>query len=130
MKKVANFTGEEAGGVPFIVIGEKVFGGYIDSWNDQIKEAIDTAYKNGNDYDVFEEMAAQIRKEKFEKIVLSGLLPALSVLVSIGFGVAIILLQKKNTDKILKELSKVNTKSVAQVKEEKEVVKPVKKGRK
>ncbi len=130
MKKVANFTGEEAGGVPYIVIGEKVFGGYIDSWNDQIKEAIDTAYKNGNDYDVFEEMAAQIRKEKFEKIVLSGLLPALSVLVSIGFGVAIILLQKKNTDKILKELSKVNTKSVAQVKEEKEVVKPVKKGRK
>ena len=130
MDEVSKFTGEAAGGVPYIIIGEKVFGGYIDSWNDQIKEAIDTAYKNGNDYDVFEEMAAQARREKLEKFLTSGLLPIITLVVVIGFGVAIILLQKKNTEKLLHELSKVNTKSVAQVKEEKEIVKPVKKGRK
>ncbi len=130
LEEVSKFTGEAAGGVPYIVIGEKVFGGYIDSWDDQIKAAIDTLYKNGNDYDVFEEMVAAARKEKFQKFLTSGFLPIASIVVTIGFGIAIILIQKKNTEKLLREISKASSKATSVVKEEKEVTKPVKKGRK
>jgi len=56
MKVVANFTGEAAGGVPYIVIGEKVFPGYLADWNNDIKAAIDTEYKNNNKNDVFKRM--------------------------------------------------------------------------
>lgn len=56
MKEVANFTGEAVGGVPYIVIGEKVFPGYIADWNEDIKAAIDKEYKNNNKNDVFRRM--------------------------------------------------------------------------
>lgn len=130
MKEVSKFTGEEAGGVPYIIIGEKVFGGYIDSWNDQIKAAIDEEYKAGSKYDVFEEMVSSARREKIQKVLTSGVLPLLCLLTTIGFGVALIILQKKNTEKILKQLSKNNTKVVVSENEEKAPVKSVKKGRK
>ena len=55
MKEVASITGQEAGGVPYIVIGEKVFPGYIADWNEDIKTAIMSQYKD-NSYDVFKEL--------------------------------------------------------------------------
>ena len=58
MQEVAKFTGESAGGVPYIIIGEKVFPGYIADWDEDILEAIKTEYnkKEKDRYDVFEEM--------------------------------------------------------------------------
>ena len=55
MKEVANKTGEAAGGVPYIIIGEKVFPGYIADWNEDIKKAIDKEYKN-NKNDVMKKL--------------------------------------------------------------------------
>ena len=40
MEKVGNLLGQKAEGVPYIVIGDKVFAGYAESYNDEIKEAI------------------------------------------------------------------------------------------
>ena len=56
--EVSTYLGEEAGGVPYIIIGDKVFGGYSSEWNDSIKEAIVTLYdmKESKRYDVFKEM--------------------------------------------------------------------------
>lgn len=56
MMEVSNFLGEPAEGVPYIIIGDKVFPGYIDSFNESIETAIMDLYKSKNRYDVFEEM--------------------------------------------------------------------------
>lgn len=56
MKKVAEHLGEEAGGVPFIVIGDKAFSGYAESMNDEIKDAIKKLYDSEERYDVLKEI--------------------------------------------------------------------------
>ena len=58
MQEVSNYLGEPAGGVPYIIIGDKVFGGYSSTYNDAIKEAITKLYdtKKSKRYDVFKEM--------------------------------------------------------------------------
>ncbi|MBR7042197.1 MAG: hypothetical protein IKI04_01720 [Bacilli bacterium] len=58
LDKVSTYLGESAGGVPYIVIGDKVFGGYASQYDDAIKEAITTLYntKESKRYDVFKEM--------------------------------------------------------------------------
>ncbi len=55
MDEVSKVTGQAAGGVPYIIIGETVFPGYVSDWDDQIKDAIKKQYDN-NKYDVFEEV--------------------------------------------------------------------------
>ncbi len=132
MKKVANFTGEEAGGVPYIVIGEKVFGGYIDSWNDQIKSAINTLYESKDKYDVFEEMAAAERRAKWEKLLTSGVLPLVTIVLVIGFGTAILVIQNKNRKLILDTIKRNNNVHTNHEKEETKTVnsKTIKKGKK
>ncbi len=57
LNEIADFTGEEAGGVPYIIIGEKVFPGYSSEWDEDIIAAIKEEYdKKAKDrYDVFEE---------------------------------------------------------------------------
>ena len=37
---ISTFMGEPASGVPYIIIGDKVFGGYTDSYDESIKAAI------------------------------------------------------------------------------------------
>lgn len=56
MDKVAEYLGEEAGGVPFIVIGDKVFAGYAESMNDEMKEAIKKLYDSEDRYDVIKKL--------------------------------------------------------------------------
>lgn len=46
MEKTAKKLGVTVNGVPFIVIGEQHFEGYVSSYDDQIKSAIKTAYEN------------------------------------------------------------------------------------
>ena len=55
---VSNFLGQPAGGVPYIVIGDKVFDGYASSYDDEIKATIKELYdtKKKNRYDVMAEM--------------------------------------------------------------------------
>ena len=46
MTEVASYFGEEIGGVPYIVIGDKTFQGYAESYDEEIKTAIKNAYNN------------------------------------------------------------------------------------
>ncbi len=57
LQDVADFTGTTASGVPYIVIGEEVYVGYSESYDDEIKDLIVSLYNSGNPYDVMEEMA-------------------------------------------------------------------------
>ena len=51
-------------GVPFIIIGNKVFPGYNESFNEEIKETIVNLYNNGEKYDIFEELNKETKVEK------------------------------------------------------------------
>ncbi len=55
MDSVAEQLETEAGGVPFIVIGDKVFPGYASTYDDQIKDAIMNLYSTpeASRYDIF-----------------------------------------------------------------------------
>lgn len=58
MKKVSTFLGETAQGVPYVIIGEKVFPGYASTYDDSIKAAIEEEYAKSDKerYDVFKAM--------------------------------------------------------------------------
>lgn len=58
MTNVAAQFGEEVGGVPYIIIGDKTFQGYAESYDDQIISAITTAYNNDNYEDIVAAVAA------------------------------------------------------------------------
>ena len=52
LSKVADLTGVAASGVPYIIIGDKVFNGYASKYNDEIKEKIIDEYYSNFRYDV------------------------------------------------------------------------------
>ena len=58
MQEVATYLKEDADGVPFIVIGDDVYAGYISSYDNDIKNSIQELYdtKKEDRYDVFKEI--------------------------------------------------------------------------
>lgn len=67
---ISNFIGEPAEGVPYIIIGDQVFPGYTNSYDEGIKQAIDTLYAQepSQRYDVFEAYNDKLVKDaKAEK---------------------------------------------------------------
>lgn len=92
MQEVGEFLGEKAGGVPFIIIGDKVFPGYNEVYDEDIKTAIKDLYDSNNRYDVFKEMEKAKLMEKINS-VLSKVIPVVSV---IGLVVVAIYVNKNN----------------------------------
>ena len=64
MEEVSNYLDNPAGGVPYIIIGDKVFAGYSTEYDESIKDAITTLYKTKKKarYDVFTEMKKHPKK--------------------------------------------------------------------
>lgn len=64
MTKVSEYLDNPAGGVPYIVIGDKVFAGYASEYDAGIKQAITDLYntKKAKRYDVFTEMKKHPKK--------------------------------------------------------------------
>lgn len=58
MGLVSNHLGKTSTGVPYIIIGKKVFTGYAERYNDSIKDAIINQYEINKDarYDLFVDM--------------------------------------------------------------------------
>ncbi len=54
--QTAEFLGDKADGVPYIIIGDQTFNGYAEDMNSSITAAIDKLYASSDRYDVFEEM--------------------------------------------------------------------------
>ena len=69
MNKISTFMGEQATGVPYIIIGDQVFPGYAGTYDDSIKSAIKDLYNKSKDerFDVFNEYNKSVsEKEKAE----------------------------------------------------------------
>ena len=65
LDSVSKYLDNPAQGVPYIVIGDKVFAGYAESYNDDLKATIKALYETKVDdrYDVMKEMEENPNKE-------------------------------------------------------------------
>lgn len=65
LDSVSKYLDNPAQGVPYIVIGDKVFAGYAESYDDEIKSTIKALYDTKKDdrYDVMREMEENPNKE-------------------------------------------------------------------
>lgn len=63
LEEVSDFLEQSAQGVPYIVIGDKVFAGYTEQYNNSIISAITEQYNSEEKYDVFDEMAKAYDEE-------------------------------------------------------------------
>lgn len=65
MNEVAEYLDNPASGVPYIIIGDKVFAGYAEEYDDDIKSSIKDLYntKKSKRYDVLTEMKKHPKKK-------------------------------------------------------------------
>ena len=114
MQEVGTFLNNPAQGVPYIVIGDKVFAGYSSQYDDQIKAQINSLYKTKKSkrYDVMKEM----KKDSTESdgsfnVSLLWMIVSIAVATIVGTCASIFVTTKKinnATDKILAEVKKTN----------------------
>lgn len=108
--KVPLVTNEAAGGVPYIVIGEKVFSGYAETYDDQIKEAIMAQYKDPS-YDLMEKLDERLNGggESNSGTTSFAVVFWNAFFVAAGAG-AVIYFNNKNTQKVLDAIKKEDKK--------------------
>ena len=106
MQDVADALGEQASGVPYIVIGSRTFSGYTSSYDDKIKDAIKTAYED----DDYKDVVKQVKKgtytpEKYKfPIVPVAIVAGVVVLAVIGM---VIFTSEKDVEEVeVKETKK------------------------
>ena len=102
LNKVPLVTNESAGGVPYIIIGEKVFGGYAESYNDEIKSAIMAQY-NDPSYDVFEKLDERLNGGSSSTSSFAVIF--WNAFFIVAATVAIIIVSNKNTQRVLEALN-------------------------
>jgi len=86
LENVAEFLDEDAGGVPYIIIGDQVFPGYHESYDEQIKKAILDLYNSEERYDVFVEMAKAEQTNNSQTIDIKPLI----IISAIGSSAAVV----------------------------------------
>ena len=99
LNKMPLVTNESAGGVPYIIIGEKVFGGYAESYNEDIKKAIMAQY-NDPSYDVFEKLGEKLNGSS-DSGTTSFAVIFWNAFFIVAATVAIIVVSNKNTQRVL-----------------------------
>ena len=102
LDKVADFTGVEAGGVPYIVIGDQVFGGYTSSYDDTIKKAIDDLYDTPvkERYDVLKELEKSEKEATKSTSSNTMVIVLCNLLFFALFGAVVIIVMNKKFKKI------------------------------
>ena len=98
MQNIATFMGKEANGVPFIIIGDKSFNGYSESYDDEIKDAITKLYKTkkSDRYDVMKEYekSLNIAVKDYDSTFLGVII--FSVIFSVVCAVVVYIVNKNN----------------------------------
>lgn len=109
---MSSYLGEQAGGVPYIVITDKAFPGYAESYNEQIKQLLIDQYGVKERYDVFEDYNDSIRYHLSDvaKMVIWNV-----VLLSIASFVVIYCVNKSNK-KIMDRLDNIYGSEAKEVK--------------
>lgn len=91
LTKVSNYLGTSAEGVPYIVIGDKVFPGYASSYDEDIKDAIKKQYDSKNEYDVMKKISVDSNSNSKTEVKNTKNISILSViLISIFASIFVI----------------------------------------
>lgn len=113
MEKVAEYFDADTSklGVPYIIIGEKTFDGYNESFDDQIKAAIKKAYLNedGKYKDV---VAPILNKEPLEKKDSSAAVTIIVIFVTIAGVVFLVYMAKDDSNYVEETKEEVKSKTV------------------
>ena len=115
MTSISKFTGQDAGGVPYIIIGEQVFPGYASDYDDGIKAAIKNLYESDDRYDVFEEYNKAVKEAKKAAKGDTGTIVFWNLTFTVLAVLAVVLYTKKQNEKLLdkiEDLSHKQTKTV------------------
>lgn len=107
LDKVSSFLDEDAGGVPYIIIGDQVFPGYASVYDDSIKQAIVNLYNSTDRYDVFEEMAkaeAEANKSSNGNTITIVIWSCVFTIVGVGISVMYIYRCNQNMEAKLKDM--------------------------
>ena len=91
MKRVADARGEEANGVPYIIIGNQSWNGFTESYESEMISKIESEYAKSEDdrYDIMK-LLPKLTKEKDKDSTGSDILALIIILVVVGgicFGV-------------------------------------------
>ena len=133
--EVSDYLGESAGGVPYIIIGNKVFPGYANSYDEGIKTAIKELYdtKKSKRYDVFNEMKKNPKKNgtvnsvsSNSVIIWSLIFMTLSTIIIMSF----INLKFKELNMKIDDLKVINTEIKSETKSDVKVSKNTKNSKK
>ena len=113
MNNVAETMNEEAGGVPYIVIGDKVFAGYSETYDDEIKAQIKKLYETEKSkrYDVMENLGKDDEKEKKEGNNMSFGLLAFIVIFPLALAAGVVVYENKKHLDIEERISNLENKS-------------------
>ncbi len=110
LDKMGEITGQSTDGVPYIIIGDKVFKGYVADWDDTIIEAIKTQYGKKEKFDYFEEY------NKKQKQTLnggdSGLTMIVVIVADVITVVIVVVVQNKNKKDIMRYMNKLYKRSL------------------
>lgn len=111
MQKVSETTGEEAGGVPYIVIGDKVFAGYSESYDADIKAKIDELYKTKKNkrYDVMQNLGKK-DDEKEGNDMSFGLL-AFTIIFPLALAAGVVIYENKKHIDLEERIAKLEEKN-------------------
>ena len=112
LTKVSNVAGTTAEGVPYIIIGETVFPGYITEWDDTIKSTIKTEYEKSKSDRVdmlakTEKSDAQAEKEANAPITKTIIWNLVFVIIATATIITVNTIQHK---KVLNEIETLKTK--------------------
>lgn len=117
--KVADVAGEAAGGVPYIIIGETVFPGYLSDWNETIKTTIKSEYDKKDRVDILEKTEnaeADAIKEANAPITKTIIWNLVFVLVGTATIITVNTIQNK---KVLKSIEEVKNLKIKEMKKTK-----------
>lgn len=117
LNKMPLVTNQSAGGVPYIIIGEKVFAGYSSAYDEDIKKAIMAQY-NDSSYDVMEKLDELLNGKTSGSNTFA--IVFWNAFFIVAATVAIILVNNKNTNKILEATGKKELKDKDEPKLKKE----------
>ncbi len=124
MQEVGNFTGVAAQGVPYIIVGERVFDGFTEeAYGEEFAAAVKALYESNDRYDVFKAMANAEKQEKKaansanNKIIIWDAVFSMITIASVGLMLylnnrklneRLVAMEKKANKKAAKEEKKAN----------------------
>lgn len=108
LQKISGFMGQDAGGVPYIIIGDQVFPGYASDYDEGIKNAIDTLYKADDKYDVFEEYNKAVKKAKKDAKGSTGTIIAWNLVFTVLATLCVVFYVKKQNKMLLEHIEDLN----------------------